>query len=330
MDRLRALRYLDAAASGRSFSAASRRFEVSVAAVAKLIGSLESEIGVALVERHSRGLRLTTAGATYLEACVPALRALDDADERARSALSRPRGRVVVGIQHVIARGLLTSVLPRFHERHPEIELDVRDLQSSAATPESGLDAMLVLGWPTRSEDLVHRVIAAGRFLVAAAPSYWAEHGVPSRPGELERHACLPIRTPQGEVMNVWTFRRGDEEETANVGGWITTSNAHRDLVVDLAIAGHGVVRLLDWTNRDTLASGRLVRVLVDWESVEAIPVNLLYPPSARRLPRVRAFIDFAVETFRDAGGSRPGEASEKPARRGRSWAAGDAPRRVS
>ena len=320
MDRLRALRYLEAAAQEHSFSAAARRFDVSVAAVAKLINSLEGELGVVLVERHARGLRMTPDGASYLEACVPALRTIDAADERTRSALTRARGRVVVGIQHVIARGLLTSALPRFHERHPEIELDVRDLRSIAAEPTSGFDVMLVLGWPKRSEDLVHRVIAASRFTIAAAPSYWAEHGLPARPLDLERHACLPIRTPEGEVMNLWAFRRHGAEESAQVRGWITTSNAHRDLVVDLALAGHGVVRLLDWTNRDLFASGRLVPTLVDWESLEAIPVNLFYPPSARRLPRVRAFIDFAVELFRGAGGIRPAEAGERSSRRPRSW----------
>jgi len=212
-------------------------------------------------------------------------------------------------------RGLLGAALPRFHERHPDIELDIRDYQGATPDLASGVDVILALGRPPRSQDLVLRVIAAGRFLVAAAPSYWSEHGPPGRPLDLESHTCLPIRTPQGEVMDTWAFRRGGEEEIARVKGWLTTSNSHRDLVVDLALAGHGVVRLLDWTNREMLASGRLVRALVDWESVEAIPVNLFYPPSARRLPRVRAFIDFAAEIFQDSGDLRAAEGGKRPAR---------------
>ena len=82
--------------------------------------------------------------------------------------------------------------------------------------------------------------------------------------------------------------------------GWLTTSNAHRDLVIELALAGHGVIRILDWTNLPDLASGSLVRALEDWESTEAPPVNLLYRPSARRIPRVRLFIDFATELFHE------------------------------
>ena len=309
MDRLRALRYLEVAAAKGSFSAAARRFEVSVAAVAKLVGSLERELGVRLVETHARGLTVTAAGISYLDACVPALRAIDDADEKTRSTLVRPRGKLVVGVQHVVARGLLTAALPRFHERHPDVELDIRDYRGTAAEQIAGIDVILALGWPAPAGDLVHRVIAAGRLFVVAAPTYWARHGVPGRPLDLEGHVCLAIRDPQGKLMDAWAFRRGDEEEAVQVGGWLTASNAHRDLVVDLALAGHGAIRLFDWTNRDLLASGRLVRVLADWESVDVVPVNLLYPPSARRLPRVRAFIDFATEIFQGAGGSRPSEA---------------------
>ncbi len=298
MDKLRALRYLEATARGHSLSAAARHFEVSPAAIAKLVGALEDELGVRLVERGPRGLRLTAAGADYLDDCIPALRRLDTAESDVRATATRPTGRIIVGLQHVIARGCLAEALPRFHARYPEVEVDIRDFQLVSQQQSEGLDVMLVLGWPSKTENLVHRVIASSRFLIAASPSYWLAHGVPRRPSDLQAHVCLPIRAVAGDVMRRWEFRRGDEVDRVDVSGWLTTSNAHRDIVVDLALAGHGVVRLLEWTNRPELASGRLVRVLDDWESTEAIPVNVLYSPSARRLPRVRSFIDFAIEVF--------------------------------
>jgi DNA-binding transcriptional LysR family regulator len=101
-------------------------------------------------------------------------------------------------------------------------------------------------------------------------------------------------------VMDAWAFTRGAEQESVIARGWLTTSNAHRDLVIELALAGHGVVRILDWTELPALASGSLVRALADWESTEAPPVNLLYRASVRRIPRVRLFIEFAIELFRD------------------------------
>ena len=304
MDKLRALQYFAAAAAEKSLSGAARRFGVSTTAVAKLINGLEKVLGAKLFDRTARGLTLTAEGARYLDACGPALTQLDDADERLRGSMLRPKGTVVVGVQHVIARGCLTAALPRFHARYPEIELDVRDFQRVTDEQVSGVDVMLVLGWP-KVEDLVHRRIGAGRFVVAAAPAYWAEHGMPRRPRDLERHVCLPIRAVDGTAMDVWAFTRGAEQESVTAHGWLTTSNAHRDLVIELALAGQGVIRILDWTNLPELASGSLVRVLEDWESTEAPPVNLLYRASVRRIPRVRLFIDFATEVFRDLDRAR-------------------------
>ncbi len=299
MDKLRALQYFAAAAAEKSLSGAARGFGVSVTAVAKQINALEKILGAKLFDRTARGLTLTAEGARYLQACGPALTQLDDADERLRESMLRPKGVVVVGVQHVIARGSLTAALPRFHARYPDIEIDVRDFQRVTDEQTSGVDVMLVLGWP-KVEDLVQRRIAAGRFLVVASPAYWAAHGMPRRPRDLERHVCLPIRSVDGTVMDVWAFTRGTEHESLLARGWLTTSNAHRDLVIELALAGHGVIRILDWTNLPELASGSLVRVLEDWESTEAPPVNLLYRASVRRIPRVRLFIEFATELFRE------------------------------
>ena len=299
MDKLRALQYFAAAAAEHSLSGAARRFGVSVPAVAKMINALEKGLGAKLFDRTARGITLTAEGTRYLEACSPALAQLADADERLRVSSVRPKGTVVIGVQHVIARGYLTAALPRFHARHPEIEIDVRDFQRASDEQVSGVDVMLILGWP-KTEDLVLRRIAAGRFVVAASPTYWVEHGMPQRPNDLAQHVCLPIRAVDGTVMDRWNFTRGSEQESIVVRSWLTTSNAHRDLVIELALAGHGVVRVLDWTNLPEFASGALVRALEDWESPEAPPVNLLYRASVRRIPRVRLFIDFATETFRE------------------------------
>jgi DNA-binding transcriptional LysR family regulator len=315
MDKLRALQYFVATAEERSFSGAARRLEVSVTAVAKLVTALERNLGVRLFERAASGVSLTAGGASYLEACAPALARLIEADEITRASTQRSPGKVVVGVQHVIARGCLTAALPRFHARHPEIQIDLRDFNRVTEEQTSGVDVFLVMGWP-KVADLIHRVVAAGRFVVAASPAYWATHGMPRHPSELEHHVCLPIRAVDGTVMDLWNFTRGTETVSVAVKSWLTTSNAHRDTALDLALAGEGVMRLLDWTDRDRFESGALVRALGDWESPEAPPVNLLYRASVRRIPRVRVFIDFVVELFREIETARGQQvaASEAPA----------------
>ena len=314
MDKLRALQYFVAAAETGSFSSAAREHDVSAQAVAKLIGALEADLSVKLFERSARGMTLTTAGASYLEACTPALTQLREADEDTRGLTVRSKGTVVVGVQHVIARGCLTAALPRFHSRFPDIALDVRDIRRATDEEITGLDVMLVMGWP-KVNNVVQRCIGTGRFMVVAAPTYWAAHGVPQRPKDLEQHVCLPIRGVDGSVMDLWTFVRGEEQESVTARGWLTTSNSHRDLVIELAMAGEGVIRILDWTNRPELTSGSLVQVLCDWESPDVVPVNLLYRLSVRRIARVKVFIEFVTELFHelDAHRGRHLVASERP-----------------
>ncbi|MDW3684456.1 LysR family transcriptional regulator [Cupriavidus sp. CV2] len=299
MDRLRALHYFIAAAKANSFSGAARSMGVSVAAVSKLVTALERNLGARLFERYAHGLVLTASGASYLAACQPALAQLADADEQVSAASTRPRGTVVVGVQHVIAQQALAPALPRFNALYPDIQIDARDFRRITDEEIGGVDVLLVLGWP-RVGELVQRSIGAAGFVVCAAPAYWAEHGMPQHPNDLSGHNCLTLRGNTGTLMDLWQFRRGDEEVSVPVRGWLVADNVHRDIVVSLALAGAGVVRILDWANREDLASGTLVPALTDWEPTEVPPVNLLYRPSVRRIPRVRLFIEFVTQLFRE------------------------------
>jgi len=302
MDELRALHYFAAAAEAGSFSAAARRFEVSTAAVAKLVSALESELGMRLFDRHSHGLVLTASGASYLESCVPALQQLAQADEQALASSSAVRGPIVVGVQPVIAQECLATELPRFLAMYPDIELDVRYFMRPTEEQVRGVDVMLVVGW-TQEADLVQRRLGGVSFVVCAAPAYWDAHGIPKHPDELAHHNCICVRSSQsGAVMDLWRFRRGEEEVNVATRGNVVVDNAHRDLARNLMLAGIGVGRVLEWDTRRPhhLSGSGLVPVLRDWESPEVPPVTLLYPASVRRLPRVRAFIDFVTQVFRD------------------------------
>ena len=304
MDKIRALNYLDAAAAEGSFSGAARVLGVTVPSIARMIKSLEDHLGLVLFERSSRGLTLTAGGSHYLETCQPLLAELAAADDLARSSSARLRGTLVVGVQEVIAKGCLLAALPSFHLRYPEIELDVRDFLSATEEQVRGVDVMLMVGWP-KAPDLVCRRIGESRFKVLGSPTYWAEHGMPEQPSDLERHVCFNIRGNYGRVMDVWSFARGVERQTVVARGWLTTSNAHRALVHQLVMKGHGIARFLDWADQTEVAAGALVPALTDWEATDVPPVNVLYSASTRRIPRARAFIDFISDIFRRLDGAR-------------------------
>ena len=307
MDKLRALEYFIAAAEEASLSAAARRHGVSVAAVAKLVNSLEARLKVKLFERRAQGIVLTAAGTAYLESCRPLVTALAEADEVATGATSRVRGTVVVGVQPVIAQECLTPAMPRFLAANPEIQVDIRYFMRPTEEQVRGMDVMLVVGWP-KADDLVQRRLGAVSYVVCAAPSYWAAKGVPRHPSELAQHNCLCVRSSQsGAVMDLWRFQRGDEEVPVVARGTVVADNAHRDMVRDLLVAGIGVGRILEWDTRldARFASGALVPVLRDWSSPEVPPVTLLHPPSVRRVPRVRLFIEWVTHLFAEIEHSR-------------------------
>ncbi len=270
--------------------------------MAKLINALEEAMGVRLLERRPSGIALTSAGQSYLEACKPALEQLNEAESQAQAATVQAHGTVVVGVQGVIAQEVLTAALPRFNALYPDVQLDVRYFLRMSEARGQGLDAALVMGWPQQVEDFVCRRIGATTFVVVASPAYWQVHGLPEHPSQLEQHNCLCIRSNSGSVMDLWHFRRGEERVSVSARGWLTVDNTHRDMVRDLVLAGVGVARLLDWHQRPgrEVPRGLLVPALTDWVVDEVPPVNLLYPPSARRIPRVRAFVDWVAQLFAD------------------------------
>jgi DNA-binding transcriptional LysR family regulator len=301
MDQLRSLRYFMACAAAGSFSGAARRLEISVPAVAKLVNALERDLGIALFDRSAQGLALTSAGAAYLEACSPAVLALQELDEQVRSSGMRARGTIGVGVQHVAAQAMLLPLLARFHALHPDVRLEVREATQMVGADVPGVDVYVSFSW-ARNEDMVHRALLQSRFVVCAAPAYWAARGKPRQPQDLAHHDCLLMRTQTGTLMDVWSFERDGVVENVTVNGWLACDNAHRDVALSMGLAGQGVLRLLEWEYPGNLESRGLIPVLADWTSREAPPLHLSYRPSARRLARVRAFIEFMQEAARDMG----------------------------
>ncbi|MBC5767857.1 LysR family transcriptional regulator [Ramlibacter albus] len=296
MDKLRALEYFLATARTRSFSAAARELDVSVAAVARLVSTLETNLGVNLFERTPQGIKLTADGAAYLDMCQPILQQLQVADEALRGAASRPKGTLVVGCPTILSQHCILPELPAFHARYPEIQIDVRTVDKPTAVEANVAEVQVVYGWP-EAAGLIQRRLANTRLLICASPGYWNKHGVPSTIEELEQHQCLLFRDQEGTVIDFWEHEREGLKRSASVSGWLVST--HRDDVLQAVIAGQGVGRFSDLSIREPLRTGQLVPVLLDWESRHAPPINLLYRSSQRRLPRVRLFIDFLVNVFR-------------------------------
>ncbi len=299
MDKLRALHYFIAAADEGSFSAAARRFEVSVPAVTKLVSALERELGAKLLDRSTRGLKLTARGEAYREACAPLLAQLEEADRSVSGAGPVRTRTLVVGAPALFSRALLVPALPGFRERHPQVRIELRtvDHLSVTDTAARGIDVLVALGWPG-ALDLVKRPLAQSRLIVCASPAYWQRHGMPQRPADLVHHACVTVRSPEGTVLDLWRHGRAAEVEEVAVRGWLTCES--RDDVLQAVLHGQGVGRFADLSVWSHVRDGLLQPVLLDWNSLDAPPFSALVRPDARRDSATQDFVAFLERLLQD------------------------------
>ena len=203
MDRLRGMEYLVRVVEAGSFAAAARELDVSPPAVTHMIAALESDLGVRLLQRHSRHLSLTPDGEQFLPACRTAISELRAAEARLSINHARASGKLIVGVGRTLS-ATIASFLPEFLRLHPGLALDLRlvqNLQTAVA------DVVIYVGW-LKDTNMVARRIAQTRFVTAAAPAYWQLRGRPRDPDDLRGHDCLAYRSQWGAVLNVWKYQR--------------------------------------------------------------------------------------------------------------------------
>ncbi|HUL64004.1 MAG TPA: LysR family transcriptional regulator [Burkholderiaceae bacterium] len=292
MDKLRAIEYFVRVVEAGSFAAAARELEVSPPAVTHLIAALERELGVPLLRRGPRHLSLTPDGEQFLPACTTALEELRAGQARLAAHRTRASGKLVVGTQkafgHFVAPFLAT---------HPELTLDLRYVQNPKDPLAALVDVMVFVGW---IDDIRMVAKRAGqtRYVTCASPAYWKARGVPRNPDELREHDCLALRSSWGAVLDVWKYQRDGATRTVELEPRMVCDDM--DWMIEAAVRGAGVVRLIDLKTWPFLHQGLLDPVLAEWEGLEAPPIHVLYRRGARPSVRVRAFVEFVNELCAD------------------------------
>lgn len=314
--KLRALEYLAAVVEHGGFNAAARRLGVSAPSVHRLVKALEAELGQPLLDRASTPMRPTPDAAAYVERARQLVAELQGLDASLHDRAGAPSGTIAVAAHSVVLQLVLTELLPRFHTRHPGIRVDLVDAGTERDLSRLATDVLLMFGWPPPQAASL-RTLAETRWLIVAAPSYWARHGVPRHPSELARHPCVMFRVPYGEVLRRFAFQRGDERVEVEVDGWLTGD--HRAALDAPVLAGQMVARINDLTARQGLRDGSLQPVLLDWVGLNSPPLNLLIRRAQARQPRVRAWVDFMAEELaamtrhRLPAGLPPVQPSQRP-----------------
>ena len=265
----------------------------NASSLSEAVRRLETGLGVRLLNRTTRSVALTEAGARLLERLGPALGEVEAALDVVNRFRDRPAGTLRLNVPVSAARLVLPAIVPPFLAAYPDILLDVVAEDGFVDVLAAGCDAGI-----RYDERLEQDMIAVPigprrqRFATAASPAYLDRNGRPDHPRGLLGHACLRGRFASGQVT-AWEFERdGEIVRVEPSGPLIVRVGAATDLAVDAAVAGTGIIHLFEDWLRPHLDSGALEPVVQPWWQWFSGP--FLYYPGRRNLPApLRAFVDF-------------------------------------
>ncbi|MER8369057.1 LysR family transcriptional regulator [Mesorhizobium sp. M1348] len=278
-----------------SFSAAARALRMTPSAVSKLIARLEARLGARLVSRSTRKLQLTPEGAAFFDSGVRILADMAAA-EREAAAGAAPRGRLRINSYVPFGQHRLIPLLPRFLERYPEISVDLVLTDDVIDLMEERADVAIRAG-PLGESRLVARKLGQSRVVVVAAPSYLEARGTPKTPADLDRHNRMGFRFVRH--LEGWPFidAAGKPTTLSIIGNTLVSDGEAMRLV---ALSGAGIARLARWHVEADIAAGRLLPLLEEFNPGDEELTHAVYVGQGKHLPaRVRAFLDFLVETVR-------------------------------
>jgi len=295
MDRLDAMTAFAAVCDVKGFAPAARRLGLSPSVVTRLVGRLEAQLGVRLLERTTRSVRLTEAGVRYLERVKRVLADVEEAAEVARTERAEPRGKLVVAAPVAFGRTHVAPLLQRYLAKYTEVTAELRLDDRNVRMIEEGIDIAVRIG-ALQDSTLHARRLGETRRVVVASPAYLRRRGKPTAPADLPNHDLIFVGPYLG--AREWLFghdggRRSRGEQRVAVEARFATDSV--DAAIDFALDGGGLVRLLLYQVRRHVVNGDLEIVLERYEP-PASPIHAVYP-SARLMPaKQRAFIDLAVE----------------------------------
>jgi DNA-binding transcriptional LysR family regulator len=275
------------------FAGAARKLNISPSAVTRAVNELENHLGVRLLTRTTRVVRVTDAGAQYAEDCRRVLADLAEADDAASGIHGTPRGRLSLTAPALFGAKFVTPIVTEYLSRYPDVTASCWFVDQVINVMDEGIDVAVRIGELDDSSLQATRVGRVRR-VVCAAPAYIERNGRPQSPDDLATHRLISAATvtPSRE----WRFIVDGGAHVVQVQPrMVTTTN---DSALNAAIAGFGLTRLLSYQAADALRDGRLSIVLEDFEP-PALPVHLLHREGRHASKKARAFLDLAIERLR-------------------------------
>jgi DNA-binding transcriptional LysR family regulator len=285
-DRIDAMQAFIAVCDAHGFAAAARRLDVAPSMVTRLVAALETRLGVRLLQRTTRSVGLTDAGARFLERARRIVAEMEEAEHSAQNERGEPRGRLVIAAPVLLGRMHIGAVVSRYLTLYPQVSTDLRLSDRFVNLVEEGVDLAIRIG-ELADSGLIARGLGYTRPLLAATPAYLARHGTPARPEDLLTHRLIAFSgvTPR----HSWTFHRDGKVLQLAVEPHFLSNSGEAALAH--ALADGGIVSALSYQIVQPRQEGRLVEVLPGF-APPAVPIQAIFPTSRLLSRKVRAFLD--------------------------------------
>ena len=281
-----------AVARARSFTRAAAERRVSTSALSHTVTALEARLGTRLLNRTSRAVTPTDAGARLLETLTPALTDIDTALDHLAQSSGHVTGSVRLTATHHAYNSVLRPILPAFLARHPAASVEIILDYGHRDIVADNIDAGIRIGEKLQPGMIATRVGPDLRMAVVAAPAYLAAHGTPDTPRALAAHRCINQRFVTSGDIYPWEFDRDGQSFAIKLDGPLTFND--HTLILDAALSGLGVAYLLADLAAPHLQAGRLFHLFEDW--TPPFPGYFLYHPSRRHRPATLAALIAALK----------------------------------
>lgn len=292
MDRFDAMQAFARVVETGSFTKAADTLHMSKTSVTQLVQQLEARLRVRLLNRTTRKVNVTADGAAYYERVIRLLADMDDAETSLSAASAVPRGRLRVDVPSPLASIILIPALPAFHQRYPEIQLDLGVSDRYVDLIGDNVDCV-VRGGTSSDQSLVAKHLGDLQIGVYASPGYLARAGVPAHPSELATHSIVSFLGARSRKAFAGIMQRG--EERIGLLGRPALAVDDGNAYLAAGLAGLGILWLPQYMAKTHRASGALVPLFEDWQ-LDPMPLYLAYPPNRHVSAKLRVFIDWVVE----------------------------------
>ncbi|MGF1695736.1 LysR family transcriptional regulator [Vibrio lamellibrachiae] len=273
-----------------SFTAAAESMGLPKSNISRKVTRLEEKLGVRLLERSTRTQHLTEIGGQYYAYCRRIQEEVSASQLAVETMLERPQGTLKVCASVAIGQSMLAGLIPTFHQRFPDIDIELDLTNRRVDVLEEGYDVVIRVGELSLS-NLVAKKLSRLCLSLYCSPGYQEKRGLPTEPNDLTNHECLLMSAK--ERKPIWTLKNQTESVQIAIKPVLKCDDF--SVLKQLTVDGMGISELPQYMVKELVGRGELVKVLPEWEFE---PVNLyaIYPSHRGATPKLRAFLDYLYE----------------------------------